>query len=172
MARVLITALGRGREVGLKILDNYSRANYSYGDESFNSPYVAEAMKKIFKTEKIIFLGTTGSDWASLYQYIFLKDNNLLKSPGAVLDEEVADKLEQLSLIGTEYDKDKAEGNNIVYYHDMEPDSIRPLLNGLKTALDQCLDIILLRYGTNEQELKENLQALEKMDSLLNDGDD
>ncbi len=171
MARVLITAVGRGQVQKGHTLDNYRTANYSYEDKTYTTSYAAEAMRYIFDIDKVIFLGTAGSDWSALYGYLFVNDHCLLKAPDAEVDDELLADLEELASTGSK-DKEVLPGEKKVYLHELDLDKVEKRLTGLKKALANCLDIILLRYGTNDEELQENLKQLDRLSNLLEDGDE
>lgn len=160
MSKVLIASIGTGNFSAKTRQPEYRKANYYIdGDESvtYTTPYITEAMKHFYDIDKIIFIGTCGSDWYSLYTYITGPDQRLL-SPPAAPDNDYSYRLLELFLRNQKYN--------------LEPDAVSPLLNPLKDALgSMCLDIILLRYGLNETELMENFDKLCHVCNLLEEGD-
>ena len=76
MAKILLTSIGKGA----RDKDNsqkYITTNYSehYGitdlGQTVRTAFVYEALMKFKKYDKIIFIGTAGSNWAALYDRLF-----------------------------------------------------------------------------------------------------
>lgn len=154
MSKVLITSIGTGYDFFNKRF-SYREFNYfsfENHDKTYTTRYFYDAYKNIFGCDKVIFLGTAGSDWCSLYEYLF-EDNK------KNYDKGYSDEL--LKLLLSE-NKNQADIN-----------TVRSKLTPIKEKMgDFCLDIILLKYGLNDSEHVENFELLKRISELLNDGDE
>ena len=74
MSNILLTSIGTGKyDVKTKEI-KYSDARYAVNEDRANvveSTYIYDAMIELKKIDKIIFIGTTGSDWYALYENLF-----------------------------------------------------------------------------------------------------
>ncbi len=165
MAKILLTSIGRGKDKN-KNPESYGNASYAADGKTFQSNYVAEAMKAFYGIDEVIFLGTTGSDWASLYEYLFMKDDCLLKKPTAELDDAYHDQLMELLNSGKEGAASEKK------HHEMDPGETEKLLFPLRDAMDGCRGILLLHYGVNREEQEKNLLVLQRIEEMLKNGDE
>lgn len=155
MAKILITSIGTGRLINKNRNEGYQKENYYVGDKSnsFSTPYLFTAMKHFYKIEKCVFLGTCGSDWLSLYEYLHCE--NLLAKP---YDEEYSIKLMELFEQSEKYK--------------IDTEKTKELLQPLKEAMGEfCLDIIVLKYGLNNDELLTNFSLISGISSFVSNGD-
>lgn len=155
MAKILITSIGTGLNDKKDISKGYRETNY-YSDTQMNyeTPYIFEALKNFNGIDKCIFIGTCGSDWFSLYEYLFNKDS--------LYDEEYATQL--LTLF---------EGfeNKIPNEDDLIKTNM--ILEKLKLCMgDFCKEIILLKYGLNNAEHIENFGLLSTLVDYIDENDE
>jgi CRISPR-associated DxTHG motif protein len=180
MRRILISSIGSGTFKDRRFLENYDQTIYRWKEKQYESRYVVEAMKSFFDIDNVILLGTAGSDWASLYYYIFLTDSCLLRAPGAECDNRFADAIDAIPLDPSVpvdpavYTGEETAGRagRLYYKHELDTDTVGHFLAPLKAAITGCLDIIVLKYGTNREEQISNLGMLQRIDDLLEDGDE
>lgn len=161
MSRALISSIGRAYQKN----NTYSTLEYRSfdGSQSFKSCYVAEALIHFEGIDKLILIGTAGSDWDQLYLYMYYQPDNLLndtKSESATFDEAYHKELETL----------KHDPNRRL----RSTSEVEALLEPLRRAIRNELhaEIIVLQYGLNDVELAENTQALYRIDAMLEDGDE
>lgn len=159
MAKILIASIGIGVFDPRNETANYRNANYYVnGDTSciHSTPYVIEAIKKFYEIDKLILIGTCGSGWLPFYSYLY--------EPTSLIPAQ------------TEYDLDYAIELEDLYNSEnkfnRDPLEIRKALEPLKQALgDFCMDVIVLKYGLNEEEHLTNFGILSAIGGLLQDGD-
>jgi len=159
MAKVLITSIGSGNPNKERYA--YSSATYFNADEPDGelcvTPLVAEALKQLHGIDELILVGTSGSSWMSLYEYIHSDDN---KNFGKQ----------------TEYNDDyHVELLDIFLKRDSERlsvDDMRKVLEPLKETMGRdCREICVLEYGSTPDEQLKNLTILNKLAESLKDGD-
>ena len=181
MRKILISSIGRGARGDRSIPENYSSTIYRWGGREYESQYVAEAMKSFFGIDNIILLGTAGSDWASLYYYIFLSTHPcLLKAPKAEFDDRFAEAVDAIPMNPSVrvdpalYTGEKAAGGDgrLYYKHELDTEMVGRFLAPLKAAIAGCLDIIVLKYGVDRDEQISNMGMLRRIDDMLENGDE
>lgn len=181
--KILITSIGRGTkadENGVRSISGYRRAEYQWQDkQSFSTCYIADAMNHYFSMDGIFFLGTAGSDWASLYEYVMKDDKCTLKQSETEYDDNylkntlnlLADE-KRVSAFASQMNDIMDDGMIPQYHHQLDTVKIEKALEPLQQAIAGCMDIILLKYGINRTEQMENMRALYRMEKLLVDGDE
>ena len=125
--KILVTSIGTGKYDKDTQEVSYLEADYYIPEDSYNihkGKYVFEALKHFYEIDQCIFVGTCGSDWASLYNYIFEESNN-----------------------------NNACERNDDYYNEL-------------------VDIILLKYGLDTQELLTNFMLISQISEMIHDGDE
>lgn len=157
--KALIASVGNPRN---QKTGEYRMADYfltSDPAQTFQSSYTIEALTKLKCVDKLILIGTAGSDWFALYYYL-CKMQNILVGPVTDFDEEYAKELLALGLDPNRRDRDLVE--------------VERLLEQLRDSFDPRLDtdIILMRYGLTEQEWDENFHLLRRIDERLEDDDE
>lgn len=160
MSNVLLVAIGNPRAISSRLQDGYRTVRYRYRNKEYETAYIMEALLAAEKIDRIILLGTAGSDWATLYQYLFYQDQNCLGCGDLDrYDDEYFAQLEALKNDPDVAEKDAAEVEQL----------LKPLIASFRDRL--CQDIIVLKYGRDDGELEQNIETLYRIDSLLNDGD-
>ncbi|MCL2410417.1 MAG: TIGR02221 family CRISPR-associated protein [Treponema sp.] len=167
MAKVLIASIGSGNPKAER--HAYRPAVYYSADipnENFyETPLVAAALKKMYGIDEVIFVGTSGSSWGPLYDYIY-SDNNIdnnyfpISGISGEYDLEYNIKLEEnfnkSSAIKTRLSVDQTK---------------KDLVKLKETMGDFCRDIVVLEYGATPEEQLKNLTILNKLAEMLKDGD-
>jgi CRISPR-associated protein, TM1812 family len=145
MSNILLTSIGTGKyDVKTKEI-KYFDARYAVNEDRSNvveSAYIYDAMIELKKIDKIIFIGTTGSDWHALYEHLFYKNSNII--PSKPRSEDYALELYEL--------KESKEKD------------LNKCRQKLQTLIDTmggvCPDIIILHYGFSIEEMNENFDRL------------
>jgi len=162
MAKVLIASIGAGgRDKDTHYayrMAKYFRAGNPDG-ELCETPLIAAAIKKMYDIGQLILIGTSGSSWASFYEYIHSKDNTYIE----VCAEYDMDYQLQLMEIS---DKSKDSKTRL------STDKMQKELLPLKAALGPfCRNICILEYGMTPDEQLKNLVILNKLAKSLENGD-
>jgi CRISPR-associated protein, TM1812 family len=148
MAKILITALGRGNANKKQ----YEPTKY-YVDENDDlkeTELIASAIDEKWKMDKIIFIGTTGSMWSNVYNFYcedqgIEKDNNYYKE----LEAEV------------ETDKNVfIEKFNATFNKKNNP------------KLNKEIKGIVIKYGVNDKENLENFYSIIEIEKEIENGDE
>lgn len=174
MAKVLITSIGKPREEPKRDKNGnieedqhqYRSAKYAInwpgGAEGiYKSSYIFEALTQLEHIDRLILIGTAGSGWMGLYEYMATpKFQMSMTAPGVVLDEEYRKKLEPF---------DNKVGNI-----DRPLSEVYALLGPLKECFDPKyhVEILLMKYGMEDADWDANLQVLSRIADLLEDGDE
>ncbi len=163
MSHILLTSIGNGQYDKDTKEKKYSTANYVMkgSKEIVTSAYIHDALLGLNpkKVDKIILIGTTGSCWEMLYLHLFEPDSKITPSAQHPYDEEYA-----LELMGL---REKAKNDA-----SLDVVSTKELLGKLKDTMgDICLDIIVLHYGVNEDEMQENFNLLTAAKKYVKKGD-
>ena len=156
VSTILLASIGNGTyDKGTKE-KNYFEANYELEQEKFCSAYIYDVLLKFKKVDKIIFIGTAGSNWFMFYEHLF--EENSVNEPEMEKDENYSESLLDLYL-----KKDK--------YKTLPTDVKNNLAQLKETFGEKCLDIVVLRYGLNNKEIFENFQILSSLSEYISDGD-
>lgn len=163
MSKLLITSIGQGiRDVETQTA-NYRPATYIQGqdvNDTCETPYIFHAIAQLeaFQPEdKLVLIGTAGSDWYSLYKYLI--ETDYLEH--AEWDETLAKSLSELLFSQENYKKDIT----------LVEDVVRPIEELLKQKF-QSVNIIILQYGINDEELTKNFDLLQAISEMVEDQDE
>jgi len=162
MARILISFLGTGP--ALKSKDgkvaethsarSYRKADYRLGDKDLGEfSFVSLALHKEFQFDKIFLIGTPASMWEEAYnQFMNYKDESYnLEDP----KEEYYEIME-------------ACGRN---NYKSSLDSI-PCKDKIEDAMPSGSKVVLIKYGLNEDEMKENANIILQLAESIEDKDE
>ena len=145
MSNILLTSIGIGQYDKEKKQVSYKDAVYALNEDRgkiFKTSYIYDALMEFKDIDKIIFIGTTGSDWHALYEHLFYKNSRII--PSKPRSEDYAYELYEL--------KESKEKN------------LNKCRQKLQTLIDTmggvCLDIIILHYGLSIEEMNENFDRL------------
>lgn len=158
MSNILLTSIGTGKYDEKTREIKYSNTVYALAEDKekkYGSEYIYDAMLELKGIDRIIFIGTSGSDWYRLYEHLFCENSKI--KPVVQRSEDYALELYEL--------KESKEKNL---------DNCRKKLQRLVDTMgDICKDIIILNYGMSSEEMNENFNRLaeakkyiEKDDSL------
>jgi CRISPR-associated Csx2 family protein len=160
MARILMTSLGNGSYNKVTGHEEYRPANYYIDIDGVRnihqSAYMYDALMRLRGYDKIILIGTAGSNWHLLYEHLFDKDCVL--APSMEYDEDYS--LELLRVF-------EQSGR-----HKLKIDELREKLTRLKDTMGPiCADIVVLHYGIDAAELTENFNLLAALKAHIKSGD-
>lgn len=150
MRKILIASLGAGNEKR-----EYREASYGINGNIYTEKYIALALDKEFKMDKIFYIGTLGSMWENVYED-YCKENSL----GINLEykEEIETKmLEFLDM--------PLENKKNISLDFMNLEKIKEISNGK-------INPILTRYGLDDKENFENFNQMLKIIDELQEGDE
>ncbi|MBQ6051540.1 MAG: TIGR02221 family CRISPR-associated protein [Bacteroidaceae bacterium] len=149
MARkVLLSFLGTGP---LEARENrtYKTADYHIDNKSLgNYPFVSAALKKYYEIDKLILVGTVRSMWEEVYRWFCIENSQSM-------DDDI-----YLSVAQTCEEANSKSDLTIPYQTDIE------------RAIGSDSKIVLIRYGINDQEIKENTDILLGLQQYLNANDE
>ena len=171
MRNVLLSSIGTGSYNKENGTVNYQTAKYVIEDseQEIVSAYIYEALIEFRKIDKIIFIGTAGSNWFLMYEHLFDETSKI--KPVLEKDEAYAETLLELNEAKPDpnnpanIDKNKTHPN-------LDVKEVREKLQKLKDTMgDICLDIIILHYGITEAEMNDNFKLLAEAKSLIVEDD-
>lgn len=145
MSNILLTSIGIGQYDKEKKQVSYKDAVYALNEDRgkiFKTSYIYDALMELKDIDKIIFIGTTGSDWHALYEHLFYENSKI--TPLKPRSEDYALELYELKE-SKEKDLDKCR------------QKLQTLIN---TMGGVCLDIIILHYGLSIEEMNKNFDRL------------
>jgi len=156
MSNILLTSIGIGQYDKEKKQVSYKDAVYALNEDRgkiFKTSYIYDALMELKDIDKIIFIGTTGSDWHALYEHLFYENSKI--TPLKPRSEDYALELYELKE-SKEKDLDKCRQK-------------------LQTLIDTmgyvCSDIIILYYGLSIEEMNENFDRLAKAKKYIGKDD-
>ncbi|MBF1007127.1 MAG: TIGR02221 family CRISPR-associated protein [Lachnospiraceae bacterium] len=158
MSNVLLTSIGTGsynRENKSKI---YSEATYVMENkkEEVVSAYIYDALIEYRSIDKIIFIGTAGSNWHMMYEHLYEDASKI--TPVLERNDDYAEQLLELYETKT--------------HPSMNVKEVKEKLQKLKETMgDTCLDIIVLHYGITEEEMNDNFNLLAEAKKYICDED-
>ena len=158
MSNVLLTSIGTGSYNKEDKVKSYSTADYVMGNRKdvVTSAYIYDALIKFRKIDKIIFIGTAGSNWHMMYEHLY-EDASMI-APVPERDDDYAEQLLELYETKT--------------HPIMDVKEVKEKLQQLKKTIgDTCLDIIVLHYGITEEEMNDNFSILAEAKSLIREDD-
>nr|WP_315049452.1 TIGR02221 family CRISPR-associated protein [uncultured Lachnoanaerobaculum sp.] len=156
MSNILLTSIGTGKYDAKTKEIGYSNTRYAVNEDRANvveSAYIYDAMIELKKIDKIIFIGTTGSDWYALYEHLFYENSRI--TPLKPRSEDYALELYELKE-SKEKDLDKCR------------EKLQTLVD---TMGGVCSDIIILHYGLSIEEMNENFDRLAKAKKYIGKDD-
>ena len=156
MSKILITSIGNGSYNKNTQKTEYTKAKY-YADDNrdtlVETEYIYNAIKHFHNVDKCIFVGTCGSNWHLLYEY--LNDSENLIKP---YDENYSIYLLE------QYEKKDRAGTDVQEF--------KRALGPLKESIGGfCADIVVLKYGLTAEELLENFKLLASISNVIKNGD-
>lgn len=148
MAKILITALGRGNANKKQ----YEPTKY-YVDENDDlkeTELIASAIDEKWKMDKIIFIGTTGSMWSNVYNFYcedqgIEKDNNYYKELEAEVETDENIFIEKFNATFNKKNNPK---------------------------LNKEIKGIVIKYGVNDKENLENFYSIIEIEKEIENGDE
>lgn len=148
MAKILITALGRGNANKKQ----YEPTKY-YVDENDDlkeTELIASAIDEKWKMDKIIFIGTTGSMWSNVYNFYcedqgIEKDNNYYKELEAEVETDENVFIEKFNATFNKKNNPK---------------------------LNKEIKGIVIKYGVNDKENLENFYSIIEIEKEIENGDE
>ena len=140
MSKILISFIGTG-----KANRDYSRATYRLGDEEVETSFVAYALRKFVKPDKLFLIGTPHSMWEEVYRAF--SDNP---------DEDT------WSEIGDWCDKAGVD----------TPVDNMPHKQDIEAAIGEGSKVFPIRYGVNEEQIQQNIDIILGLRNHLADGDE
>lgn len=159
MAKVLLSFLGTGRMSDITEPNEksrkYSVAKYQIGDKVYESSFIASAIVQNHDIEKIIMIGTPKSMWENVYYFFYTKNHG----------EKEADTDDSFISIYDEIEN---------HIKTVTPDS--PLYMPHKEQIEEAMGgnskVVLIRYGINEQQIKENIAHILEIEKFLEPNDE
>jgi CRISPR-associated Csx2 family protein len=151
MSKILIASIGNGIYNKEKKRSEYAETEYCIENKAVKSAYIFDALKTFHDYDKLILVGTAGSNWELLYEYLIDKND---------MDPDF-DYIDELSVLEKTGDR-----------KDLDVRTVREKLEKLKDAfLGYCAEIIVLKYGLNDDEHLANFELLTKIGEYIHDGD-
>lgn len=146
--KILISFLGTG-PLESKVNRQYKTANYHLGDSDLGKyPFVSAALKKYYAIDKVLLVGTVHSMWEEVYRW-YSEDSNMPIDEGIYW--KIADTCEK-------------SGHS-------SPLSM-PHQDAVEEALGKGSKVILIKYGIDEEEIKENINIVLGLQQYLDEGDE
>ena len=156
MSNILLTSIGIGQYDKEKKQVSYKDAVYALNEDRgkiFKTSYIYDALMEFKDIDKIIFIGTTGSDWHALYEHLFYENSRIIPSKPRI--EYYAYELYELKE-SKEKDLDKCR---------------QKLQTLIDTMGGVSLDIIILHYGLSIEEMNENFDRLAEAKKYIGEDD-
>ena len=157
MAVLLISSIGNGYEDKDRRIHTYRTANYTRNAEDRNpivTPYVFDAISQMNQVDKLVLIGTVGSDWLALYRFLCETKNIEPEDPVNLSLRTFFDMTQKYSV---------------------KPEEFLPNLEPIKALLQEKynrVEIIILHYGIDEKELNGNFNLLTRIDEMVESGDE
>ena len=146
MSKILISFIGTGRiDPDGKAKRDYVPAHYRLGGEEVVTSFVAYALRKFVKPDKLFLIGTPHSMWEEVYRAF--SDNP---------DEDTWSK------IGDWCDKAGVD----------TPVDNMPHKQDIETAIGEGSKVFPIRYGVNEEQIRQNIDIILGLRKHLADGDE
>ena len=168
MSNVLLSSIGSGIYNKENKSKKYHIANYVMGDNKkaeVVSAYIYDALIEFRKIDKIIFIGTAGSNWFLMYEHLFDESSKIM--PVLEKDEAYAETLLELNEAKPD-PKNPANIDKNKTHPNLDVKEVREKLQKLKDTMgDICLDIIILHYGITEEEMNDNFKLLAEAKSFI-----
>ena len=152
MAKILITALGRGNFDNEEKKMKYQPTKYyvEENDTLKETQLIASAIDEKWKMDKIIFIGTTGSMWSNVYNFYcedqgIEKDNNYYKELEAEVETDENIFIEKFNATFNKKNNPK---------------------------LNKEIKGIVIKYGVNDKENLENFYSIIEIEKEIENGDE
>ena len=145
--KVLISFVGTGRLLDRQTRE-YDKATYMVDGQKYESPFVSVILKKHFKIDSVILIGTAKSIWESVYLE-FSKEN------GKDFDEDY------FLALGLDCEGHDHTSPLEILHQERIEDAMGP---GSK--------IVLINYGLNQEEFQKNEEKILSIEQFLKDGDE
>ena len=142
MSKILISFLGTGRD---KSKREYSHAKYKLAEEEADTSFVALALKKFVKPDKIFLIGTPHSIWEEVYR-------SFSEYPDENIWSELGDWCEKAN-------KDT-------------PVEALPHKEDIEAAIGNGSKIFPIRYGIDEEQIQQNINIILGLRDYMSDGDE
>ena len=172
MSNVLLSSIGSGTYDKKDKSKKYHIANYVLGDDKEKeviSAYIYDALIEFRKIDKIIFIGTAGSNWFLMYEHLFDETSKI--KPVLEKDEAYAETLLELNEAKPD-PKNPANIDKNKTHPNLDVKEVREKLQKLKDTMgDICMDIIVLHYGITEEEMNDNFKLLAEAKRLIKEDD-
>lgn len=150
MAKVLISFLGTGVLVKDASTRTYRTAKYSFNGTTLESSFVSKVLYDSLGIDKMILIGSTHSMWEEVYE-VFAKDEH----SRVTFDK---NKWEEIY-------KACDENTNTSELAIPHPEAIEEAIGGGS-------HVVLVKYGINDDEIKQNSEIILGLESLLNENDE
>lgn len=148
MSKILISFLGTGPQVGGMADREYKDALYKLGDNIERTEYVAKALTTFLHPDKIFLVGTAHSMWEKIYEDYAPDSNNKIQ-------------------IWDEIDKWCRASNRMTTLKEEMPHK-----KEIEAALGAGSKIFLIRYGLDDEQIRENINVILGIREYLQDGDE
>ncbi len=149
MAKVLISFLGTGVLVKDAPTRTYRTAKYSFNGTTLESSFVSKVLYDSLGIDKMILIGSTHSMWEEVYR-VFADEGHR-----ATFDEAIWEEIYKAC------DKN-TNASKLVIPH---PEAIEEAIGGDS-------HVVLVKYGINADEIKQNSEIVLGLESLLNENDE
>jgi CRISPR-associated Csx2 family protein len=149
MAKILISPLGTGSlNPNNTALREYRTALYQFEGKQYQKSFISSVLYEHLELDGIIFIGTVKSMWEEVYR-VFCEEKEVNFDENYYFN--LVETIEQLN-----------------YQSDLDALDLKPI----ESILGEYSQCILIKYGINEQELKENFDHIIKIVDFLKDGDE
>lgn len=160
MSNVLLSSIGTGIYNKEDKTKRYNNATYVTGKKEDKkevcTAYIYDALIEFREIDKIIFIGTAGSNWYLMYEHLYTEES----------------KIEYVLERDEDYAEELLELNETRTHPTMNVKEVREKLQKLKDTMgDKCLDIIILHYGITEEEMNANFNLLAEAKKLIHKDD-
>ena len=141
--KVLISFLGTG-PFASKETRTYRTANYRIGETDLGDyPFVAAAIRKYYKIETVLLIGTPHSMWEEVYRWFSKKEDKIYED--IWMHCEMANNKSSLEI---------------------------PHIKEIEHALGGDSKVVLIKYGITDEEIQENINIILGLQEHFQDGDE
>lgn len=143
MSKVLISFLGTSQKIDNR---KYRTADYKFNDgETISTSFIADAIRKHYKVDKLILIGTVKSMWEEVYE-TFCEQN---------VDSDYSLNLYEYCV--------NANSQTSLYL---------PSVEKIEQALGKDSKVVLIKYGLNEDEILFNQETILSIEKYLEKNDE
>lgn len=157
--RVLISFLGTGTprivDDGIRPMREYRRADYRIGEDTYKDfTFMSAALARHYAVDKILMVGTVHSMWEELYRWFH--------------DAKSKEKVEDDATIYNVYQEigEHCEAAN----HDSL--LCLPHQESVEQVMGEGSKVVLIKYGINEEEIRENINRILGLEQYLDTNDE